>query len=300
MTLYALPIVGRAGLCNMLFPWARAELFARRHEAHVLKPSWAAFRIGPFVRNEPEKRLYLGFFHARNHIRGLKRLALLASAPRFSEADCEHDQLPPQGAVVEFRGLRDYFMPILADYSFIRNALWNMTVPQLRDHGRQYGGYYIAMHVRRGDFTRQGLSEHQLGKVPAFTSIGWFEFMAGALRRTLRSDTPIVVFTDGSEDEMAPLRRFENVHLRKRQPAITDLWALSHARALVATGYSTFSMWASYLGGMPTFYAPGKIQQLVQTGRPSGLEIEIGTDGDIPVAALEEACAPGAEHKTGK
>jgi len=48
VSLFALPIVGRAGLGNMLFPWARAEIFAKRFNARVLRPSWNTVRPGPY------------------------------------------------------------------------------------------------------------------------------------------------------------------------------------------------------------------------------------------------------------
>ena len=31
----------RTGLCNMLFPWARAELYARDNAVKMIAPKWA-------------------------------------------------------------------------------------------------------------------------------------------------------------------------------------------------------------------------------------------------------------------
>lgn len=290
-SLYAFPVVGRAGLGNMLLPWARGELFARQHNVKLLAPFWPLFRIGPYLRNEPEKRSYLGFFRSPNHIRGLKKRLILLSS-RFVDEGEFRDLEPSGRTVVRFQGLGQgpgtYFRPLLNDYRYIRECLWEMTAPRLRDEGGQYGGRYIAVHVRRGDITRIGWSAKRLAARPVYTPIEWFCETAAKLRRQLSDPSiPLVIFTDGSEEEVRPLLQFKNVHIKARQQAITDLWALSHARLLVATGYSTFSMWASYLGGMPTIYAPGKIQERVLQGRPGSMEIELSESDDIPDALLK-------------
>lgn len=278
----------------MLLPWARGELFAQRHEVKMLAPFWPPFRIGPYLRNEPEKRSYLGFFRNPNHIRGLKKRFILWSSRFVDEAEfSSFDEKELTGrTVVRFHGLGEglgtYFKPLLRDHRYIRECLWEMTTPRLRDDGGQYGGNYVAIHVRRGDITRSGWSAERLAARPLYTPIEWFCETAAKLRRQLSGPPiPLVIFTDGSEEEVRPLLQLRNVHVRARQQAITDLWALSHARLLIATGHSTFSMWASYLGGMPTVYAPGKIQERVQQGRPGAMEIELSASDDIPDALLK-------------
>ncbi len=143
------------------------------------------------------------------------------------------------------------------------------------------------MHIRRGDLTRQGLVPERGRAVAQYTSTAWFVSMVRAVRRrTELASTPIVVFTDGSGEEVTEVLSFDNVHLRKRCAAIADLWALAHARLLFASGFSTFSMWASFLGRMPTIYAPGKMQQIVQSGHPPAKEIELEEGADIPADVL--------------
>jgi hypothetical protein len=290
VSLFALPHVGRAGLGNALFPWARAELFARRSGACVLAPHWAGFRFGPYLRREPDKRHYSRFFRSAHHTCGYSRLLIATMGRHVSE---EHlDEIPIDGrqffrpCIVEFSGIGDLFIPLLREHRFIRNQLWNMTTPSMRVTGIPYGGNFIAMHVRRGDITRQGFTQQQLREVNQYTPISWFISMVRAARceKVLRS-VPIVVFTDGSDEEVAELLALEGVLLHRRRAAITDLWLLSHSSLLFASGFSTFSMWASFLGGMPTIYAPGKLKERVQTGLPS-LEIELPEDAAIPPDAI--------------
>jgi hypothetical protein len=158
----------------------------------------------------------------------------------------------------------------------------------MRETGALYGGRFIAMHIRRGDLTRLGLRPEELTALPQYTPVAWFASMAHAVRRCPElASAPIVVFTDGNADEVAEVLNVERVFLYPRGTAIADLWALTHAGLLFASGFSTFSMWASFLGGMPTIYAPGKIQQRVQSERPNPNEIELAGGSDLPAAFLQ-------------
>jgi hypothetical protein len=287
MSLFALPLVGRAGLGNALFPWARAELFAQRSGARILAPHWPSFRIGPYLRREPDKRRYSGFFRAMHHSSGFSRIAIEAIGRRIPEGrwisiSAEIDQ-SNRPCIVEFSGLIDLFVPLLGEHKFIREQLWNMTAKPLRSKGEEYGGKFIAVHVRRGDITRQGFKRDELTQVNQYTPISWFASMARAVRRekSFRS-IPIVIFTDGTYEEVSALCAIEGVRLHRRQPAIMDLWTLAHAKLLLASGFSTFGMWASFLKGMPTIYAPGKIQQYVQIGRDGAIELELAEEEAIP------------------
>jgi hypothetical protein len=59
--------------------------------------------------------------------------------------------------------------------------------------------------------------------------------------------------------------------------AIADLWALSNANVLVASG-STFSMWASYLGRMPVIWHPGQLSCPLYGGAVFEQEIAQGSE----------------------
>ena len=296
MSLFALPIVGSAGLGNGLLPWARAELFARESQVCVLAPRWARVRFGPYLRREPEKRRYGGFFFAAEHIHGIPRLALHATARHISEgqsayvyADAKRSSWP---TVVGFEGNGELFIPLLKEDAFIRSKLWTMTRTSLRPAADQYRKPFIALHVRRGDITRQGFTPRELVDVQQYTPLSWFVAMVRTLRRieSVRN-LPVIVFTDGSAEEMAELLVLDSVCLHRRQLAITDLWTMSRAGLLLASGFSTFGMWASFLGGMPTIYAPGKLQQRVQAGRTRAIEMEVAEDEEIPRIALPEISA---------
>lgn len=291
MSLFALPRVGRAGLGNSLFPWARAELFAHQSGARILAPRWSGFRIGPYLRREPDKRSYTGFFQAPQYVSGLSRFVISTLGHRIPERDVAsalaHERNSSRRPiVVEYSGIDGLFAPLLGWNEFIRSRLWDMTAEALRSTA-VYPRPFIAMHVRRGDITRQGFSTSELDAVAQYTPIGWFVSMALAVRRcTALAAVPIIVFTDGDANEVADLCRVDGVRLHERAPAIADLWTMSQAGLLFASGFSTFGMWASFLGGMATIYAPGKLQQRVQAGDAGAVEIELPAGSDIPESAI--------------
>src|SRR4051812_18492456 len=82
---YAYPLIERTGLANMMFPWARAQVFAQLHSVPMLAPRWVQFRLGPIIRRETDKRFYFGLFDNSSYIGGVKRMMLLASAPQIEE-----------------------------------------------------------------------------------------------------------------------------------------------------------------------------------------------------------------------
>jgi len=277
MSVFALPVIGGAGLGNGLFPWARAELFARGSNVPVLAPQWTRIRIGPYLRREPEKRRYGGFFRSPEHVRGPSRAAISAFARRMREGESESVYARAKEShwpsVVRFEGIGDLFAPLANEHAFVR-----------------YDGPFIAMHVRRGDLTRQGFTQRALLEVKQFTPLSWFVAMAHAARRSDSArKRPIVVFTDGSAQEVAELLAVDGVLLHSGPCAITDLWTMTRAAALFASGFSTFGMWASYLGGMPTIYAPGKLQQRVQAGVPNAFEVELAAGDALPERVCSES-----------
>ena len=285
MSRYALPLVGRAGLGNELFPWARAELYARGTGTRIVAPQWASLRIGPWLRREPDKRRYGGIFRAPHHVHGARAAALRLVGRRVAESAPHASEPAPRGALrpelIVFAGLGGYFAPLAGSHAYLREQLWAMTRTALRP--APASAPFVAMHVRRGDVTRQGMSRGELEDSPVYTPLAWFVAMARALRRDASwRAAPIVVFTDGSADEVRELCAVEGVVLRPRAPAVTDLWAMAGATALFASGFSTFSMWASFLGRMPTFYAPGKLQQRLLGGDPGALEMELAPDAPLP------------------
>lgn len=66
------------------------------------------------------------------------------------------------------------------------------------------------------------------------------------------------VVSDGIKGELEPLLKLGNVECVRSGCAISDLLILARSQVLLASGSSSFSAWASFLGQMPTISHPGQ------------------------------------------
>lgn len=251
--LYANPVVGRTGLGNMLFPWARAEVFCKTRGALMLAPQWVnVCRVGPWLRRERDKRYYLSNFSNRGFIQGLRRFYVLHTAGHVGEADCyERPGCGGEGVrrVVDFKGMDGFFSPFLRDQAYVKERLYAIAAPAIVRQAEQFSADpFIGVHIRRGDFHRGGLAVED----------AWYLM---AIERAVKSveaarkPLPIRVFSDAAPETLQFLTdSFPAVTFMPKAPALLDLLLLSRSQALVGTSRSTFSMWAVFLGQMPSIW----------------------------------------------
>jgi hypothetical protein len=254
---YCYPKIGRAGLGNCMLIWARAFVEARQAGAELLAPRWVQPRIGSIFRGEPVSRFYFGEFTNIGYVGGLRRMLALAAFRRIAE----NEPWPMSGgtAVKVIEGLKDYFTPLVPHQAAIKEEVQRIMHPKALWAQFICEEPYIAMNLRRGDQTRAGIA---LEQVAQYTPDDWFVGALQAIRADARwRDLPVKVVSDGSEPEMRRIVKQPGVQWVTTERAIGDIWLMSRASLLVASGYSSFSMWASFLGQMPTLYAPGKMQQ---------------------------------------
>lgn len=267
--LYAYARVGRAGLGNLLVPWARCEVFAANHNLPVLAPQWTQPKIGPILRGERDKRYYVGLFDHGTYVRGLKRLWLLARADKVAEQDADAvvASRPARATVIVFSGLGDImhmFAPLLEHRELIRRrltAILSASVKARLDAFRQ--DFVIGAHVRRGD--KPVLPFGQV-LAPRETSRGfadqWFINCISNIRAVLGRPVPVMIFSDARREQLSALLALENVSLAGENPSIMDIFLMSRSKVLIASGHSTFSKWASFLGQMPSLWYPGTVEVL--------------------------------------
>lgn len=243
--LYAYADVGRTGLCNMLFPWARAILFARRRHCPVLAPGWTNyFRVGPWLRGERDKRYYLRQFTNEGYITGFRKMATLLKfmGRRVGEREaCSNDI---ESGIVFFSGLGCYFKDLAGNEDFLREELIKIVSPKIVCSLNRLPDKFVGVHVRRGDFVSTGqelpLDYYLRGIDVACKSVG--------------SQMPVLVFSDGDAKELNRLRDCHNVVFMPVAPALHDMLALSRASIVVGTNHSSFSEWAAFLGGKPSVW----------------------------------------------
>ncbi len=251
--LYAYPKLMKAGLCNMLEPWATCYLWSRDNGAKMIAPYWTKIRVGPYLRGERDKRNYQRLFHHGFQIAGVKRAYLLSTLKRVPIASYHGDQQHRGGVIVEFSGMGS-FSSLIGRHTEVKRGLLSITkkkfVPEI---GEKYP--FIGIHVRLGDYPaapdpKQPALNYRL-------PLEWYVSALREIRSTAGSTCEAVVFSDGSDSELKPLLSEPLVRRSQYRHAITDLLSLSDASVIIGS-CSTFSMWAAFFAQTATVWHPGR------------------------------------------
>ncbi len=278
--------VGRTGLGNMLFPWARAEVFRERYGVPMLAPRWTQPKIGPLLRGEKDKRYYVGLFDnsGSRYVRGPARYLILWRAPRVPASDAERfmaERYRVRGTrVVVFSGWEGWLNGLEPHRRFVSRRLHEILKPAVKARLDAVPiDFTIGVHVRRGDMRRLKFGEALNGRNQGAIADEWFINAIRGAREALGLEATVRVFSDARADEIPGILALPGVTLAGRNPAIVDLLLLSRSRVLITTGTSSFSAWASYLGGMPTLWYPECLRDL-NPERP-GLGVETDLHGNL-------------------
>jgi hypothetical protein len=285
--------IGGNGLGNLLFTWARCLSRSRREGWRMIWPTWYSHKPKNKRVNPYDIRTYGDLFRPTgDYISGIGKARHLIFRRHISEAEARSG--PPQaGCVVQFRGMADKFRPFLRDLDRVRTELLAMTRERHLAGFRAPHPAPIALHVRRGDFRQRASYEETVGTVNSLLPLGWYMSALEAVRRKCGKPLRAWVFSDGTEEELAPLLAMEQVERAEFGSSIADILALSRSRLLIASG-STFSQWGTYLGQVPTIAHPGKIDQHLLLDHPER-EIEWAPGNALPdwiAAVCERAKEP--------
>lgn len=292
--IYGLPIVGRVGLAHSLLAWARCELWCKDNGVQMLAPNWNHLRIGPYLRGERDKREYHRLFHFPHYTSGFKRALIIATFPTTEATASAEEQATEKHSqkkreIVVFRNkvtknFESHFHEITGRGRELRDALVRMTKPRYLPD--QITFPHIAIHIRLGDFSppsAQGAHSAQ-GTTNTRQPIDWYACMLANLRVALGQEIPAIVYSDGSDEELAKVLKIPGVKRASSNSAITDLLALSTADVLISSG-SGFSIWGSFLGNVPRICFPD--QRLIRAlGEPTQVdsEIELSASDEVPPA----------------
>lgn len=259
--------LGGDGLGNLLFTWARCLVACETHGWRMVWPTWPSFKPKNWRVNRHNKRRYNGLFRPPSGViagirKPLEILTRVWIAEHEMEAAAEHCR-----PLVVFRGRGAYFDDFRPQRELILRRLLEMT----RAH--HLAGYRaptpapIALHVRRGDFEVHADALDIELRDNSALPIEWYMAALQAVREQLGWQVESEVYSDGSAEELQPLLSMPGVQRRDWGSSIADLLALSRARYLIASG-SIFSMWASYLGQVPTLWYPGKLRYRLLLDHP--------------------------------
>lgn len=263
MTLYGYADVGRFGLAHGLLAWARCVCWCHDTGAQILAPRWLRIRIGPYLRRESDKRSYHRLFHSGSQISGIARAWRLSTSARISAEVTLPDQQfkPARTTVVVFTNAiadneRKLFHHVRGRSDLVHQHLRSITRTQFLPPHAERG--HIAVHVRLGDFsTGVPMEQVRAGRNNTRLPMEWYVAMVTALRSRLGVDVPVIVYSDGADQDLAPLLNLAGCSRAPRREAITDLLAIAQAAVLVASG-SGFSLWGSFLGQVPRVCFPSQ------------------------------------------
>jgi hypothetical protein len=114
--------------------------------------------------------------------------------------------------------------------------------------------------------------------------IKWYISLIEKIQK--ESNLPIYIFSDAEDSELKEILAYDNCNRAYFGSAISDMLALSTCKVLVSSA-STFSMWASFLGQMPTIWFPGQLRQKLLLEN-SKFEGEVDYDDDLPSSIIKE------------
>lgn len=282
MASYGYAKLGRFGLTHGILAWARCVIWCEQTGAQMIAPFWFKVRVGPYLRKERDKRNYFLLFHSGSAISGFKRLFLLATAQKQKAGL----QLPsaimgPGNSAMVFEnaiGSNEvkYFHQVLSHGPLLRRKLIEITRQQYIPSEPKEP--FIAIHVRLGDFTHAKLDD----KVTANTRLplDWYVNRLHALRLALGNNIPVILFSDGTDEDLKDLTGILNVRRAPKQQSVTDLLEMGQGIALISSG-SGFSLWGAFLGSVPRLCHPG--QMIVPAYRDQAMEIESDYDSNLPM-----------------
>jgi hypothetical protein len=255
--LYGYPVLMKAGLGNMLVPWARCVLWCRDYDAQMIAPHWTKIRLGPFLRGERDKRQYQRFFNHRGGVAGIRRTILLATSTTVEDHEWQSGpRTQARGrTVVCFRGMAGAGA-LAGRHREVARELLRITKPRYQPAAIP-DRPFVGIHVRLGDFAPASEAELTSGLHCRRIPLHWYVDTLLELRKALGKNMEAKVFSDAAGEEIEPLLRIAGTSHYEGRTAITDMLALSKAAVIVASG-SAFSMWASYLGDVPALWHPGQ------------------------------------------
>lgn len=268
--IYCQAILQDGGLGNRLFPWARCRVFSHLHKIPMLTTSWAQIKLGPILRRERDPRFYHNLFlPAAGEIQGVKKWWALSTVGFVQEPQCLEDPPDPNSeeTVVIFKGVAEWFRPLNPYQQFLYKELLSITSPCWLKAVDRLPSIPIGIHVRRGDLMT--------------TPLDWFVQTLKSVRNALGFCAEAMVVSESFSANLKKLLQEDQVRYVSTESAIGDILALAKTKVLIASGGSSFSAWASFLGQMPTLAPPGYPPAYFFLGQQEGsLAVEFNPAGN--------------------
>jgi hypothetical protein len=252
--IYGIAVLPKAGLGNMLIPWADCYMWCKDSGIQQIAPSWRKIRVGPYLRGERDKRQYQKLFISGNMITGLFRLFLLLisksySAEEFRNSNVKKSRILP--TLVTFSDMNKLDL-LQGRHEEVLNELYKITRPKYWPVKLQKS--FIGIHIRMGDFPEK--SNHPL-QINFRIPLDWYIKCLNQVRMVLGDDFPVVIFSDGTDKEIEAILKLPNVVRSPYSESISDLLAIAKAKVII-TSRSSYSLFGAFLGQVPSVWYSGK------------------------------------------
>lgn len=228
--------IGGSGLANCLFVYARSIALASYYNAKIIKPAWFNISIGTYIRNEADKRHYLGLFSGIDEVSGLEKTIAFLRCKVVKEGDTFNQN---DNIIIVVEGLKDYFKSIIPHHKVIKSYIEkhivnkNLLVINSFDFTN-----CVAIHVRLGDYGKER-------RVP----LSWYKDIIEKYHKE-NPESKMLLFSDGTDEELKDILALVFVKRVYFGSSISDIIAISKCNYLIGSD-STFSAWGAYLGQVP-------------------------------------------------
>ena len=313
---WCLPLVeGRgAGLGNELVPWARAYLMAEVLGARCLPPAFGLNARGyhrlfgtprwDFAWHRVMRATLpcVHFGEAEFELHGGMDAA--TAFTRFADAQHLRQRRP---LLVTTDGMWGGFQHVDKAREFVRGTLYRSRLAARNAAALSSrldpAKLTVAMHVRLGDFeaSTTDMTAYR-GRFNCALPLSWFTNIGRQLQSAMGGRVQFQLFSDGSAEQLAPLRELLNpVSTACDGPAAaSDLLALSQADLLVCS-VSSYSVWAALLSSSPyLWFAPQMHRHTAGFGSVWGHEASQQRAGSPTLLALAAQAADPAANSPGR
>lgn len=254
-----------AGLGNKLFPWARAKVLCEDPRFKLLGYQWFSPRGAGIIRGGINYKYALQkIWLVSNFVKDTNSLNLVRSkilelssgeksyisniedATKIKDIGKNHILILKWNACHYFNDLQPYRSLINRE---LENIISSKKLKNIESFTKEE---FIGANIRMGnDFIESNSIKNGYRK----TSLDWFKNSIEKIRLSY-GNLPVFVISDGGPKQLSALKSIPNLKIMNNKSAIEDLLILSKSKVLLGSGNSSFSAWASFLGGMDTFSSP--------------------------------------------
>jgi Glycosyl transferase family 11 len=240
----------KAGLGNKLVVWARGYVFAHNNHLSLFRSSWFYLNIGPWIRNEKKKRIYLHYFKNRDIKSFFIALIIPIIPNKFIERNPDRYDPSSKFKIYWFEWNDDvygFFSNNILNRELIKEGILSQLTKNILIKIQALQHPLIGVHIRKGDWKFNSV----------FLQNSYYIDKILEIRKGIGNDTvQVIIFSDGKVDELTDILSLPNVTLSKNKEDILDIFELSNSRYCILSLGSTFSYWSGFFNQNQVIYHP--------------------------------------------